>query len=78
MYKKRIRPTIIMQHDEHGREEESQRTQQKPDRRLIQDQQCWTILLTTLNNVGSKVLFNIVFISPEQVVRFWLCRRTKH
>ena len=44
-----------------------------PDRRLIQAQQCWTILLTTLNNVGSKTLFNAVFNSPGQVVRFWLC-----
>ena len=25
------------------------------------------------NNVGSKTLFNDVFIRPEQVVRFWLC-----
>ena len=31
------------------------------------------ILLTTLNNVGSKRLFNAVFIRPEQVVHFWLC-----
>ena len=32
------------------------------------------MLLTTLNNVGSKTLFNAVFNRPEQVVRFWLCR----
>ena len=44
-----------------------------PDRRLIQAQQCWTILSTTLNNVGSKTLFNAVFDCPEQVVRFRLC-----
>ena len=31
------------------------------------------VLLTTLNNVGSKILFNAVFIRPEQVVYFWLC-----
>ena len=35
--------------------------------------QCWTILLTTLNNVGSTTLFKAVFINPEQVVRFLLC-----
>ena len=34
--------------------------------------QCWTILLTTLNNVGSTTLFKAVFINPEQVVRFLL------
>ena len=44
-----------------------------PDRRLIQVQQCWTRLLTTLNNIGSKTLFNAVFNRPEQVVRFCLC-----
>ena len=44
-----------------------------PDRRLIQAQQYWTIWLTTLNNAGSKTLFNAVFNSPEQVVRFLLC-----
>ena len=33
-----------------------------------------SVLLTTLNNVGSKTLFNAVFIRPEQVVRFLLCR----
>ena len=32
-----------------------------------------SVLLTTLNNVGSKTLFNAVFIRPEQVVRFLLC-----
>ena len=31
-----------------------------------------TILLTTLNSVGSKTFFNAVFNSSEQVVRFWL------
>ena len=31
------------------------------------------MLLTTLNNVGSKILFNAVFNSHEQVVRFRLC-----
>ena len=31
------------------------------------------ILLTILNNVGSKILFNVVFIRPELVVHFWLC-----
>ena len=40
----------------------------------------WTIQpkmnnLSTLNNVGSKTLFNAVFIRPEQVVNFWLCIR---
>ena len=35
--------------------------------------QCWTILLTTLNNVGSTTLFKAVFIDPEQVVRFYAC-----
>ena len=48
-----------------------------PDCRLIQAQQCWTILLTTLNNVGSTTLFTAVFINPEQVVRFLLCTGTK-
>ena len=32
-----------------------------------------SVLLTTLNNVGSKTLFNAVFIRPEQVVHFLLC-----
>ena len=32
-----------------------------------------SVLLTTLNNVDSKKLFNAAFIRPEQVVRFWLC-----
>ena len=32
-----------------------------------------SVLLTTLNNVGSTTLFNAVFIRPEQVVRFLLC-----
>ena len=32
-----------------------------------------SVLLTTLNNVCSKTLFNAVFIRPEQVVRFLLC-----
>ena len=37
--------------------------------RAVQAQQCCTILSTTLNNVaGSKILFNAVFISPEQKV----------
>ena len=27
-------------------------------------------IVGTLNNVGSKTLFNAVFINPEQVVRF--------
>ena len=40
---------------------------------LIYAQQCWTILLTTLNNVGSTGLFKAVFINPEQVVRYLLC-----
>ena len=34
----------------------------------------WSVLLTTLNNVGSKTLFNAIFIRSEQVVRFWLCK----
>ena len=46
-----------------------------PDCGLIEAQQCWTILLTTLNNVGSTTLFKVVFINPEQVVRFLLCRK---
>ena len=30
-------------------------------------------IVTTLNNVGSETLFNAVFNSPEQVVRFcWI------
>ena len=29
-------------------------------------------ILTTLNNVGSQTLFNVVFIKPEQVVHFLL------
>ena len=28
-------------------------------------------LLTTVNNVGSKTLFNAVFINPQQVVHFF-------
>ena len=32
----------------------------------------WTILLTTLNNVGRITLFNVVLNSPDQVVRFLL------
>ena len=44
-----------------------------PDCGLIQTQQCWTILLATLNNVGSTTLFTAVFSNPEQVVRFLLC-----
>ena len=34
-----------------------------------------SVLLTTLNNVGSKTLFNAAFIRPEQVVHFWLCTK---
>ena len=45
-----------------------------PDCGLIQAQQCWTILLTTLNNAGSTTLFNAVFNSPGQVVRFLPCK----
>ena len=44
-----------------------------PDCGLIQAQQCWTILLTILNKVGRKTLFNAVFVDPkfpEQVVHF--------
>ena len=41
-----------------------------PDYGLIQDQHCRTILLTTLNNVTSKTLFNAVFITSEQVIHF--------
>ena len=44
-----------------------------PDCGLIQAQQCGTILLTTLNNVGSTTLFKAVLINPEQVVRFLPC-----
>jgi hypothetical protein len=34
-------------------------------------EQCWTILLTTRNNVGSKILFKLVFInSVLQAGRF--------
>ena len=33
-----------------------------------------SVLLTTLNNVGSKTLFNPVFIRLEQLLHFWLCR----
>ena len=40
-------------------------------RKPTQAQQCWTILLTALNNVDRKTLFNAVFNSPEQVVRFF-------
>ena len=35
-----------------------------------------SVLLTTLNKVGSTTLFNAVFIRPEQVVRFLLCLRS--
>ena len=44
-----------------------------PDCGPIQTQQYGTILLTTLNNVGSTTLFKAVFINPEQVVRFYAC-----
>ncbi len=37
---------------------------------LIQAQQYCSTLLTTMNNVGSKTLFNPVFINPEQVDNF--------
>ena len=47
-----------------------------PDCGLIHDHQYWTILLTTINNVGSTTLFKAVFINPEQVVRFLLCKCT--
>ena len=42
-------------------------------------QRCYTcsVLLTTVNNVGIKTLFNAVFIRPEKVVHFWL-RSTMH
>ena len=35
-------------------------------------------LLTTLNNVGSKTLYNPVFINPEQVLYFLLCMSYKY
>ena len=41
-----------------------------PGCRLIQAQQRGTILLLTLDNVGSKTLLKPVFIKPEQVVCF--------
>ena len=37
-----------------------------------QVKQCWTTLLTTVNSVGSKTLFNALFFRPEQVVRLFL------
>ena len=49
----------------------------EPELACNQKQQCWTILLTTWNNVSSKTLFNAVFIRPEQVVRFLLCTQQK-
>ena len=39
----------------------------------IQAQQYCSVLLTTMNNVGSKTLFNPVFINPEQVDHFLPC-----
>ena len=33
-------------------------------------------ILTTLNSVGNKTLFNSVFIRPEQVVRFCCAYKT--
>ena len=44
-----------------------------PDRGLDSGSATCSVLLTTLNNVGSTTLFNAVFIRPEQVVRFLLC-----
>ena len=44
-----------------------------PDRGLDSGSTTCSVLLTTLNNVGSTTLFNAVFIRPEQVVRFLLC-----
>ena len=49
-----------------------------PDRGLIQAQQYCSILLITLKNAGSKTLFSLVFINPEQVVHFWLCSLCLH
>ena len=48
------------------------------DCRPIQAQQCWTILLTTLNNVGIKKLFNAAFnklivfscVNPIELLQF--------
>ena len=39
---------------------------------LIAGSTTCSVLLTTLNNFGSKTMFNAVLIRPEQVVRFWL------
>ena len=33
-------------------------------------------IVDNLEQCGSKTLFNAVFIRPEQVVRFLLCRQT--
>ena len=40
---------------------------------LYLTQQYCPILLTTMNNVGSKTLFNPVFINTEQVDHFLPC-----
>ena len=41
----------------------------------IQAQQYCSILLTTVNNVGSTTFFSLVFINPEQVDNFLPCRK---
>ena len=44
-----------------------------PDCGLDSGPSTCSVLLTTLNNLGSKTLFNAVLIRPEQVVYFLLC-----
>ena len=39
----------------------------EPETASDQVQQCWTIYFTTLDNVGSKTLFNAVSINPQLV-----------
>ena len=44
-----------------------------PDLQASSGSTTCSVLLTTLNNVGSKTLFYAAFIRPEQIVCFWLC-----
>ena len=48
-----------------------------PDCGLMQAQQCWTILLTTLNNVGSTTSRLFSSTLNMQVVRFYACTKYK-
>jgi hypothetical protein len=45
---------------------------------IVQAEQCWTILLTTRNNnknMGSKILFKLVFINIVTGWAFLLCKQ---